>query len=461
MKNISVLITLSDKTVSLATIDGDGNGILKPFPSWTSPKSIKDFIGDSQPVFGDVFCMEVIKYIEKLPLEDDSEIYDIPIVILLENKLSDKVAANIKSEFLRRGFNKVKTIRIDFVASEFFRREGKWQSVVTVHSDGTDLAVALTLSGQPGAIERITLPGMGSDPRIDALAEKIWDEVSENTIDLSIENEMPALRRAAEAYLESGKSELQGSIHLSDGDDYDFFVDRSMVPKSQTKKLEADFSGFLADYDLIDRSRSLLLLSGEATESNFLKNILSPGFGDVQQIKDNLEEALIKFGAAEASADTSFEKKIVPASAGVKPPERPADKPADKPQNPPGDDVPPPPVAEEELLPVNIEAKIEKIKTGFMKRKSVLKIDISSPGNPKIKWHSVLCVQEKPLSSILPENIVREYDRGAKLPFSLTLDLPLKHCPNAKRLRMYFKPHPDEPVGINNAYETEPCTVTL
>lgn len=110
---------------------------------------------------------------------------------------------------------------------------------------------------------------------------------------------------------------------------------------------------------------------------------------------------------------------------------------------------------------VKIEAKVEEVRKNIFNKQRFLKIRIEIPGCDVLKWDSVLCVDEKPMVKIHSENILKEFKRDDKLPLNPTFTLPLPKFSKSKHLRIYFKPHPNEVVGINNAYKQEPVSIDI
>lgn len=480
MSTPGIIIMLSGKKISLEYVREDGAGVPAPFPrgNWPMPLSAFSRKQASGPdlVFDITDRLKTL-FVETLSASGELETLKeaLPIVFLLENDVADADGDSIKEAFGKLGYGNVAVLRPDLITADYYRREYHPQGVVTVNSDGRDLYISLSLDSQPGGVARKVMPGDGYDPRAEALAIKIWEQVRDYTIDLRMENEMSALERAAFEYLSSGRSEMEGTVRLSDGGEYDFFVNRSMVNNDGTRKIQSALAEFLTEFGLADRSRSVLVLRGESIGSPYLKESLTPGFGEVAEMNGNLRDAVIRLALSDAAGMVPTE--IVKPAPKKEPVSNLRPEPAKQSSfvSPsPATENPQPatdngqrttdnvqPEKGNSPMPIKIEATVETVKAGFLKKKKMLKVRVEGEGNEKLKWHSVLCIQEKPLSTVELENVVKDYDRGAKLPFSHDIELPLRQCPDAKRLRIYFKPHPDEPVGINNAYEVAPCTVNL
>lgn len=481
MSTPGIIIMLSGKKISLEYVREDGAGVPAPFPRGNWPMPLSSFSrkqASGPDLVFDITDRLKTLFVETLSASGELESLKetLPIVFLLENDVADADGESIKEAFGKLGYGNVAVLRPDLLTADYYRREYHPQGVVTVNSDGRDLYISLSLDSQPGGVARKVMPGDGYDPRAEALAIKIWEQVRDYTIDLRMENEMSALERAALEYLSSGRSEMEGTVRLSDGGEYDFFVNRSMVNNDGTRKIQSALAEFLTEFGLADRSRSVLVLRGDSIGSPYLKESLTPGFGEVSEMKGNLRDAVIRLALSDAAGmvPTEIVKPAPQKETGsnLRPEPAKSSSPfsslSRKTENtqPATDNGQPTtdngqPEKGNSPMPIKIEATVETVKAGFLKKKKVLKVRVEGEGNEKLKWHSVLCIQEKPLSTVELENVVKDYDRGAKLPFSHDLELPLKQCPDAKRLRIYFKPHPDEPVGINNAYEVAPCTVNL
>lgn len=495
MSKIGILITLSGKNISLEYVRDLTVGSTAPFPRGDWPMSLSEYFRGATPSFGSSFVVGLSDRIanflnENFPGEEDFESLktSLPVVVFVENDLPDSTIDEIKEGFANIGFGNVKVLRPDYVIGKYYAQNYHPQGVVTVYSDGTDLYISLSLGSKPGFVARKVLPGDGFDPRAEDLAKEIWQQVRYRTIDLELENEMDVLRRTATEFLlslSSTCSEKEGTVRLSDGEDYYYFVSRSMVNNDGTVRIKATLATFLTEYGLADKSRSVLVLRGKAIGSDYLTQALNKGFGDVTVPKDSLRDAIIRTAFGTEGLGKGFNQTLQPKVQPQQPKIQPQ-QPKLQPLPPEGtyvspivnihtqgepsntvvggnDDTPEEQTVVEnnQLLPIKLEAFVEKVKKGFMNKKSYLVIKISSPDNPKIPWHSVLCVQEKILNKVELQNVVKDYSRGDKLPFETTIELPLKRFPNAKRLRIYFKPHPDEPVGINNAYEANPCSINL
>ena len=459
MNMLNIVITLSGEKIFMEHTSGERRGVYAPLPGMLWPLTLERFTGKKSPAIDAVLSLKIMNRIERFiesysgPEGENLSLSDIRIVFLVENSISDNEVENIERDYRIRGIS-VKIMRPDLLIAEHYRQEHGIAAIVIANSNGNDLDLSVSLSSQPREIARLSLPGHSNDPRANGLAEKIWDLVSDQTIDLRMENEMEELLKAANRFLESGRAEMDDRVILSDGYEYEFSLQRSMIPRDKSIHTEIEFSRFLGERAyLTDRSQSILVLRGEAIGNTYLKSLLSPGFMETVEMTGAVREAIMRLAISDNDLSYTSDE-LVPKAVAI-------DTLPTSPQLKRVIDHNPIDQNTSELIPVSIDAKVEKVKTGFFSKRNILKIKISSPGNPKLKWRSVLIVQPKPLTSIQGEYIVKEYDRGERLPVSINIELPIKNCGDANRLRIYFKPHPEESVGINNAYSSSSYTINI
>ncbi|MDE6006924.1 MAG: hypothetical protein K2G67_05170 [Muribaculaceae bacterium] len=478
-----IIIRLSGREISLYLSKDKGAGAPLPFPAAKWPMKLESFGGEeaSAPLFKigkkvDELFHKVIE--EELPVWCDSHSKEeLPIILLLENDLDETAKSTVVSELHRWGFENVHVSRSDTALFDYLNQEYDYEGLVAASSDGRNLFISLYSAEKPEIIERKIFPDAANDNRVEAVAAKIWEQVSDCTLDLDLETEIATLRKEAEDFLSSGKSEKEGDVRLSDGDVYPYFLNRHMLKELGGDQVSLDrlFTEFMLDYGMHDRSRMAIVLRTHAIGNFYIKENLVKSFNKVYEETDSMlnevQKRLVALNLNKISENVNpllikKKEKDIPKHEQV------SDEQAENHKGKPNIDNDSYTDSEEirkadkqsadsHLIPVELSATIKKEKAGLFKKKSVLTINVDFPETNKLKWASVLCVQEKPLKSVESENIVKEFDRGDKGPFTIKVDLPLSRCPDARKLRIYFKPSPDEPVGINNAYLCEPCVVNV
>lgn len=395
------------------------------------------------------------------------------LVIVAENDIPDSTLMMLGEVLEKLGYGNVAFQRPDVLTSLYFRSENDLDGNLDVWTDDADLYLGISHSGNPNGMVRMRIPGAADDPRVDAVAMRIWEYVKDNTIDLRIANEMDRLRATARKFIDSGKPDCEEKILLSDGCSYDYVLERSDINGMHTessRKIRNQISDFLGENGLADRSKASVVLRGSAASSQFLRLILEDGFVVKSTVTAAERNAMGKLASTLSGRwEDTLAAMSVPKTAEPVAEEKNREtvSKVNRPKVAVIDEIPE--YKEEEKIAevkqgpvkVDLEASVETVKAGFMKKKKILKVRVTSAEIERLKWHSVLCIQEKPLKVVELQNVVKEFGRGDSLPFNLEFELPLKNCPNAKNLKIYFKPGPDEPVGINAAYAVAPVSVEV
>lgn len=400
---------------------------------------------------------------------------------LADEKKRDEMLTTLS----KKGCGDVEAVGEDAVIVNYYIQEYPFDGIIIVDSDGHDLSFSMGIGNQPESLGKAVHKGLALDPRVEKLAEQLWDQIKDQTIDLKFENESETLERIAGEFLKSGRSETEDEVLLSDGMEYSYYLSRTIVNKVQARdadRLRGAFNDFLEKYDMTDRSNSVIVLTGAAMGNDYLKGNLAPGFKSVAAYAGSLREAaeriavrkewdrwiageltpFVKSGDRKIEAETD---KALKESRGRKPSweELSVENPELKEESQ-GETVKSKgkstEVAERPPL-VKITVKVETVKAGMFKKKKILNIEIDSEDIKKLPIEGVLVIQEKPLTTLNPDNIVREYERGKEFPFYLKIDLPLKNHPDAKSLRIYFKPSPNERVKLNEGYRQFPTSVEI
>lgn len=478
MNDPKIIICLSRKEISIYLSKDKGASAPSSLLKGEGPVKLDSFGGKeaAAPLFkigkkADELFRKALD--EEVPgwLEEHSK-EELPVVLLLDNDVEEAGKESVLADLSRWGFENIKVSRSDTVLFDYLNREYDYDGLVSVGSDGRNLLVSMYSIEKPEIIVRKTLQDAANDNRVEAVAAKIWEQVSDYTLDLDKETELPALRREAEDFLASGRSEKEGNVRLSDGDTYAYFLNRHMLKDLGNDQVSLDrvFTEIMLDNGMHDRSRMAIVLRSHAIRSFYLKENLTNSFDRVYEETDSVLNEVLKRVATLHWDKISEEVNphLVKEKASSKP------DPTKSVKNESRKDAPDTGTDEEQedtsedkktsdsnLIPVILSASVKKEKAGIFKKKNVLTINVDFPETNKLKWASVLCVQEKPLKSVEQRNVVKSFDRGDKGPFTVKLDLPLSNCPEAKKLRVYFKPDPDEPIGINSAYLCDPCTVNV
>ena len=484
-----IIIVISAKDIYISYVKDSEDAYPSPLPGYVWPMSLNKFGGPKAmaPDFAiGRACDEKMNAFSVPGSELDNifaecEKAALPVVVIAENDVPDSGIESIVSNLSRWGYDNVKVTRPDVIATDYYNANYNFENIITASSNGADLSVSIFSKSVPGAIVRKAFEGRAVDNRVDSVANIIWDQVKNLTFDLKINTELDALRECAESFLKNPIAYHQGNIRLSDGDVYTYILrykDLSTLPVS-VQPIEEAVTDFLLDHDIADRSKTAIIIRNDAIGNHYLKEALTKSFQTVAYEEGGIKDVFAKYIASRewdkisgnpdrdlVNVQVIIEPPIdYPIGGGSKPiggtqvgKEPLGGKPIDDEPGKGPDPQPESPV--KEFIPVKLFAKIET-EGGFFKKKKTLVVTIEPPTSLLLPWDSVLCVQEDPMTTIDPRNVMKEFEAGRKGPFVIKLPLPLSQCPNAKKLRVYFKPAPYEKIGINNAYDHEPLTITI
>lgn len=457
-----ILIKISKEEISVSYVADSEGALPTSLPDITWPQPIEKFGGKAAagPEYAIGKGLDEVLQKFSLPGSPDGNIFDtisksaLPVVVIAENDIPDEGISNIAENLATWGYDNVKVTRPDVVCIDYYNAHYKYDNLVVASSNGKDLSVSVFNRLTPDVIKRHNFEGKAVENRVEGLAELLWEMVKFDAYGLTMEEELPYLRREAEKLLKENPGEKSGDILLSDGERYQYFILRSQINgvQGEGESIEDIFTSYLQKNGVADRSNTAIIIRNQAIGSNYLKNTLTGSFKTEANEDEELAKILDKYVATR-----EWEKiSVLPDKSLVKPV-----GPDPGPDPGPDDDKKRP----VDLVPVKLDFRLEavKVKTGWFKTETrqKLTIIIEPPMGLPLPCDSVLCIQETPLDVVSEKNVMKEFEKGRKGPFSLEFELPLKNCPNAKSLRVYFKPSPYEKVGLNNAYRQNKLVINL
>lgn len=177
------------------------------------------------------------------------------------------------------------------------RRPG--QRVLSAWSDGTDLILSLMFPD--GSRKMLSLPGLGTDPRIRHVVEKLYDDLK-SELWTTLEDEEEYLTRVGREFIMSKAPELDGTVILSDGMEHSIYLSKiwlNSIPMPESDRLQRALASFLEENGCTDRTPVVLLLRGALTGNDYFKQQLSNDFGEVVEIDDALQAQLNKLMVAQ------------------------------------------------------------------------------------------------------------------------------------------------------------------
>lgn len=145
-------------------------------------------------------------------------------------------------------------------------------------ADGNDLYVGYYDTDKKKAIATTTINEAGKDPRVEKLAECIWKKILEESSYLNKKADFEAVKAEAKAFLQSNKSELDGTIYL-EGGTHDFFIKRKDAEIDNlldygSSSVLSHLSNFV-NKNHVKREETILLLSDGVSGNQYFHDVFN------------------------------------------------------------------------------------------------------------------------------------------------------------------------------------------
>lgn len=145
-------------------------------------------------------------------------------------------------------------------------------------ADGNDLYVGYYDTDKKKAIATTTINEAGKDPRVEKLAECIWKKLLEESSYLNKKADFEAVKAEAKAFLQSNKSELDGTIYL-EGETHDFFIKRKDAEIDNLldygcSSVLSHLSNFV-NKNHVKREETILLLSDGVSGNQYFHDVFN------------------------------------------------------------------------------------------------------------------------------------------------------------------------------------------
>lgn len=145
-------------------------------------------------------------------------------------------------------------------------------------ADGNDLYVGYYDTDKKKVIATTTINEAGKDPRVEKLAECIWKKLLEESSYLNKKADFEAVKAEAKAFLQSNKSELDGTIYL-EGETHDFFIKRKDAEIDNlldygSSSVLSHLSNFV-NKNHVKREETILLLSDGVSGNQYFHDVFN------------------------------------------------------------------------------------------------------------------------------------------------------------------------------------------
>lgn len=344
MSPYRVVITLSHRTIAFEYNQNGADGLLLPFPETSNPEALSFYceadrvvVGNGGRVaveagksgaFSDYF--ELIKqgqtfkyagadlshqYLLLHALEDRFRVFfrsilinkgtlddnraTMPLLFVLENDIQSNERRVVEDLFRNAGYGCMAFTPVDDYVQRLAAGRRPGQRVLSAWSDGTDLILSLIFPD--GSRKMLSLPGLGTDPRIRHVVEKLYDDLK-SELWTTLEDEKEYLTRVGREFIMSKAPELDGTVILSDGMEHGVYLSKiwlNSIPMPESDRLQRALASFLEQNGCTDRTPVVLLLRGALIGNDYFKQQLSNGFGEVVELDDALQAQLNKLMVAQ------------------------------------------------------------------------------------------------------------------------------------------------------------------
>lgn len=344
MSQYRVVITLSHRTIAFEYNQNSADGLLLPFPETSNPEALAFYCEADRVVvgnegraaveagmtgaFSDYFKLitegRTFKYcgtdqphrdLLRYALEDRFRVFfrsilinkgtlddnrsTMPLLFVLENDIQPNERGVVEDLFRNAGYGCMAFTPADDYVQRLAAERRPGQRVLSAWSDGTDLILSLMFPD--GSRKMLSLPGLGTDPRIRHVVEKLYDDLK-SELWTTLEDEQEYLTRVGREFIMSKAPELDGTVILSDGMEHSIYLSKiwlNSIPMPESDRLQRALASFLEENGCTDRTPVVLLLRGALTGNDYFKQQLSNGFGEVVELDDAMQAQLNKLIVAQ------------------------------------------------------------------------------------------------------------------------------------------------------------------
>lgn len=218
----------------------------------------------------------------------EGNVASLPLVMMFAPDLAGH-AAVVLSQLRDNGFSNVMQASEDEYLLRALPPSGNARLVLS--SDGENLFGNVYADGK--CMSAFALPKGGCDPRVEKLTRLVWERTQAMNDFLEFENELAELRRVANAFIMSGEPTLDGSVTLSNGQSYHYYLERpdlTLYSSTHDVELLHDIFSHIADC-VADRRKCDVVLKGLAASNRYLQDILRPEFATVKAVEKTLHDA--------------------------------------------------------------------------------------------------------------------------------------------------------------------------
>ncbi len=228
------------------------------------------------------FCAQEIPVADKM---------DTQLGVIFSNAFSDAEKTAILVQLQQNGYSSPKECDLHGYLCDYIKG---YPYALMLSADASTLFADYYDKTNAQRIASVALDGMGKDPRTEVLAECIWKKLLAESGYLNKEKDFEKVRQEAQRFLQSGKSELDGTIYL-EGENHDFFIRRrdaniDNVLDYGGSHLLSSLTSFVNTHH-IDKDKTILVLTGSLAGNGYFQDVFRDFMSATEEI--NEEKQLI------------------------------------------------------------------------------------------------------------------------------------------------------------------------
>lgn len=245
-----------------------------------------------------------------------------PLTIVCESDVKSNERALLHGLFKDSGYNRVRVVEYDRYISQYvtqyLSKEYICDKVVVAWSESTDMTFSIfdVNNSREPVVENFE--NLGIDPRKEYVERLIWERVIGQNSWLNKSTEQDAISKAAADFLSSNTPLINGTILLSDGQQYHYSLNRNTIDcflSPDGVSIKDVLEQFLKDNGITNRARVLLLLRGIVAGNTYFEQNLSPGFSRTiktnNKLRDNTMNLIITEVMPAFKPDPKFDRPKV------------------------------------------------------------------------------------------------------------------------------------------------------
>ncbi|MDE7408217.1 MAG: hypothetical protein K2M76_07335 [Muribaculaceae bacterium] len=217
---------------------------------------------------------------------------DMALRFMFEDDVTGEERGYVLNLFRRGGYANVAELDVYADYLEYARERYSYRHCVMVGSNGRDITIKVYRLANGMLIGATHMSGMGQDPRVMRIADKIWGDILDENPWADRAAEEKRLMAAAAMFLHSGKAETEDTIVLSDGQTYEYSVSRDAVNRmSGGDDLAQRVSSFLRDTG-VNLTDAMVIMRGFAAGNEYYRGSIIPGFRAVIDEDENVADEI-------------------------------------------------------------------------------------------------------------------------------------------------------------------------